>query len=87
MARGLHDMSGCEACERAAANAQSGMYQVGCMACEARAIAQSPAAHKRDSDPSELQAAMRLIWKADADYRKGRALVWAAIKAQSERPA
>lgn len=34
----------CPACERAESNPLTGIYQAGCMHCDARAIAQSPAA-------------------------------------------
>jgi hypothetical protein len=70
----------CPACDRAEVHPLTGIYQAGCQPCEARALAQGPAAHKRESDPGELQQAMRQAWPTEAEYRKGRALVWGWIK-------
>lgn len=74
-------MTDCEACTRAESNPMTGIYTANCMRCTARQLAQSPAAKMRERDPSCLQAAMRLAWKNQAEYQKGRALVWKFIKA------
>jgi hypothetical protein len=58
----------------------TGIYQGGCMNCEARAIAQGPEAKSREADPGAVQAVMRKVWPIEADYFKGRSLVWAWIK-------
>jgi hypothetical protein len=50
------------------------------MACEARALAQGPAARVRQKDPAELQAAMRKAWPKEMDYRAGRLMVWGWIE-------
>ena len=57
-----------------------GFVQADCMECQAREIARGPAAAKRAADPSLIQSEMRMAWKDEADYRKGRALVWAEIQ-------
>jgi hypothetical protein len=31
-------------------------------------------------DPSAIEVAMRKTWVSDADYRRGRSMVWAWIK-------
>jgi hypothetical protein len=70
----------CEACDRAATNPRTGHFRADCMACEARALAQGPAAHVRQKDPAELQAAMRKAWPKEMDYRAGRLMVWGWIE-------
>lgn len=70
----------CPACTRAQHNPASGIYQSNCINCEARALAQSPEAHRRESDPSAIQAAMRKTWPNVEQYRYGRTLVWGWIQ-------
>jgi hypothetical protein len=73
-------VSSCQACAEAASNHRTGLYTHGCMQCEARALAQSPAAHVRERDPSAIQRAMRATWPDEGKYRRGRSMVWAWIK-------
>jgi hypothetical protein len=73
-------MTGCKACEEAETNPRTGLYTHNCMQCEARALAQSDEAKARLRAPSELDVAMRKTWVSDADYRRGRSMVWAWIK-------
>ena len=80
-------MPDCEACTKAEADLTSGLYQSGCLSCEARSLAKSPAAHALERDPGELQALMRLLWPDVEKYRKGRALVWVWIKKFSSQRA
>jgi hypothetical protein len=70
----------CDACEIAEKNAHTGRFNGDCLSCAARSIAQSPQAHKRESDPSELQGLMRRIWIDKATHQRGRALVWEWIQ-------
>lgn len=77
-------MTNCPACLRAESNPLSGIYQANCMRCTARQIAQGPEAKARERDPSALQAAMRRSWPDQADYQKGRALVWEFVKTFEE---
>jgi hypothetical protein len=70
----------CDPCQRAEAHPHSGLYQSGCIGCEARAIANGPEAHAREADPGPLQAAMRRVWSDDAKYRQGRTMVWEWLK-------
>lgn len=70
-------MSSCPACDRAEQNARTGVYQSSCMGCDARALAQSPGAFQREADNAELlTAGMRQIWPEQAQYKRGRVLVW-----------
>jgi hypothetical protein len=70
----------CEACERAEHTPHTGIFQNGCMNCEARAIAQSPEAHKRDGDNCvAVYALMRRIWPIKADFQRGRSMVFAWV--------
>jgi hypothetical protein len=69
----------CQACERAEADPRTGHYTAGCLECQARALAQSPEAHRRAADPDALRAAMFRVWPEEATYRRGRASVWAWI--------
>lgn len=76
----------CPACERAEHVPTTGIFQANCLKCEARAVAQSPEAHKRESDGGEaVIAVMRKLWPLEADYRKGRALVWQFINREKEK--
>jgi hypothetical protein len=50
------------------------------MQCQARALAQSDEAKARLRAPTELDVAMRKTWVDEADYRRGRSMVWAWIK-------
>lgn len=70
----------CWGCLRHAETGLYGFIEAGCMQCTAREIANGPAAHSRERDPSLIQAEMRRAWPDVADYRKGRALVWEIIK-------
>lgn len=70
----------CQACERAEANPLTGRYTAHCLECDARALAQSPAAFSRAADPTAFQDAMRRAWPDEDKYRAGRARVWAWIK-------
>jgi hypothetical protein len=70
----------CPACDRANVHPLTGIYQAGCLDCEARSLAQSPQAHSRAADPGALQAAMRLCWPEVEKYKRGRAAVWAWIQ-------
>jgi hypothetical protein len=73
-------MNGCPACQEAEHNPHTGIYQHGCMPCQARALAQSDEARARLRAPSELVVAMRKTWVSEADYRRGRSMVWDWIK-------
>jgi hypothetical protein len=73
-------VTGCKACEEAETNPRTSIYQHGCQQCQARALAQSPSALCRLLDPSAIEVAMRKTWVSDADYRRGRSMVWAWIK-------
>lgn len=73
-------MKDCPACAEAASNPHTGLYTHNCMPCQARALAQSPAAFCRLLDPSAIQVAMRKTWVSEADYRRGRAMVWEWIR-------
>jgi len=73
-------MTDCEACTKAEADLTSGLYQSGCLSCEARSLAKSAAAQALERDPGERQAALRNCWPDVEKYRKGRALVWVWIK-------
>ena len=77
-------MTNCPACERAEEHIHTGIYQSGCMQCEARALAQSPEANSRERDPDALRAALRRTWPKEDDYRRGRALTWAWIQRFAE---
>jgi predicted metal-dependent HD superfamily phosphohydrolase len=46
------------------------------MQCQARALAQSDEAKARLRAPTELDVAMRKTWVDEADYRRGRSMVW-----------
>lgn len=70
----------CQACERAEADPRTGHYTAHCLDCEARALAQSPEAFRREADPDGLRRAMFAVWPQEAKYRAGRARVWAWIK-------
>lgn len=70
----------CPACTIAETDPRTGHYRTGCQSCTARALAQSPAAHRREVDPADLQDAMRRMWPEQGAYRQGRALVWQWIK-------
>jgi hypothetical protein len=70
----------CPACTEAETDPHTVIKYMGCMQCDARSIAQSDEAKAREADPAALQALVRKVWPAEADYRKGRALVWEAIK-------
>ena len=78
-------MTDCEACTRAEADLTSGLYQSGCLSCEARVLVGSPAGSAAAKaaaigEPGDLQALMRLLWPDVEKYRKGRALVWVWLK-------
>lgn len=66
----------CDPCQRAEKRPLSGLYQAGCIRCEARAIASGPEAHAREADPAPLQAVMRRVWPDVEEYRAGRSRVW-----------
>lgn len=66
----------CNACTRAETHPRTGYFHANCQSCEARGLAQSPAAHSRHADPSVLQGLMRRTWPDHDVYKRGRALTW-----------
>ena len=78
--------SACPACDRAEKNIRTGIFQAGCLPCEARAIALGPEAHAREADPSPLQAVMRRVFNDNEKYRCGRVLVWQWIQRLEKGP-
>ncbi len=74
----------CEDCERAERKPATGRFNANCLDCTARALAQSPAAKARESDPDTLRAVMRKAWPDEAEYRKGRLAVWLWMKRLEE---
>lgn len=71
----------CESCERAKVNPNTGRFSAGCLGCEARALARSPAAlDAMQGHPQALQAAMRKVWPTQDGYRRGRIAVFQIIK-------
>jgi hypothetical protein len=69
-------VSDCHACIEAEQNPRTCLYTHGCMQCQARALAQSDEAKARLRAPTELDVAMRKTWVDEADYRRGRSMVW-----------
>lgn len=72
----------CWGCDNHARTGMPGFVQGGCLECMAREIARGPAGKCWEANPGALTAEMRKAWPIEADYRNGRALVWAAIKAK-----
>lgn len=70
----------CAACQKAEVQpARTGVYDSSCLGCQARRLANSPAAYRAlAGEPGDLQADIELIWKNN--YQEGRSLVWAWIE-------
>lgn len=66
----------CPGCEEAETDPHSVIAYLGCMSCDARAIAKSDEAEAREAKPDDLQAVMRAVWPNVDDYKRGRPLVW-----------
>lgn len=78
----------CQVCDDAATNPRTGIYMAGCMSCEARMLAQGPAAHKAlGGDPGPLRDAMRAIWPTDEQYMAGEVAVHGWITRLNESAA
>lgn len=71
-------LDSCSACASWRADHASGHYRAGCLDCQARALAYSPAAFtvSRGGDPSELRAAIARVFGDEREkYAAGRKLV------------
>jgi hypothetical protein len=70
----------CPGCIEAEANPRTVIKYMGCLSCDARSVAESDEAKKRQADPGALQALMRNVWKNQADYMRARPIVWSWIQ-------